>query len=103
MAPAFPLQPSLWAVTATPAPATPPLSGDINADVCIVGGGFAGLSTALHLAEQGAKVAMLEAHEPGWGGSGRNGGQVIPGLKYDPDALLAQFPGAQGERLVQFA
>ena len=103
MAPAFPLQPSLWAATATPAPSTPPLSGDINADVCIVGGGFAGLSTALHLAEQGAKVALLEAHEPGWGGSGRNGGQVIPGLKYDPDALLAQFPGAQGERLVQFA
>jgi glycine/D-amino acid oxidase-like deaminating enzyme len=46
---------------------------------------------------------LLEAHEPGWGGSGRNGGQVIPGLKYDPDELLTMFPGERGERLVQFA
>ena len=103
MATAFPLEPSLWAATAAPALPTPPLAADVSVDVCIVGGGFAGLSTALHLAEQGTKVALLEAFEPGWGGSGRNGGQVIPGLKYDPDELQAMFPGAFGERLAQFA
>ena len=81
MATAFPLEPSLWAATAAPALPTPPLAGDVSVDVCIVGGGYAGLSTALHLAEQGTNVALLEANEPGWGGSGRNGGQVIAGLK----------------------
>ena len=103
MARAFPLEPSLWAATAAPAQSTPPLGSDVAADVCIVGGGYAGLATALHLAEQGTRVVLLEAHEPGWGGSGRNGGQVIPGLKHDPDQLLTMFPGAQGERLVRFA
>ncbi len=103
MTKAFPLEPSLWAATATGATPTPPLVGDVDADVCVVGGGYAGLSTALHLAERGTRVVLLEAHEPGWGGSGRNGGQVIPGLKYDPDELLAMFPGERGERLVQFA
>ena len=103
MATAFPLEPSLWAATAAPALPTSPLDGDVKVDVCIVGGGYAGLSTALHLAEQGTRVALLEANEPGWGGSGRNGGQVIAGLKYDPAELQAMFPGALGERLTQFA
>jgi glycine/D-amino acid oxidase-like deaminating enzyme len=70
--------------------------------VCVIGAGYAGLSTALHLAERGVKTVVLEAHEPGWGGSGRNGGQVIPGLKYDPDELVQKFP-EQGEELVAFA
>jgi NADPH-dependent 2,4-dienoyl-CoA reductase/sulfur reductase-like enzyme len=74
----FPLQPALWAATAPPAPPTPALEGAAEADVCVVGGGYAGLSTALHLAERGVRTIVLEAHEPGWGGSGRNGGQVIP-------------------------
>ena len=66
------------------------------ADVCIVGGGYCGLSTALHLAERGIKAVVLEAKEPGFGGSGRNGGQVIPGLKFDPDELETMFgPGAR--------
>src|SRR5215207_5250940 len=56
----------------------------------------------LHLAERGVKTVVLEAHEPGWGGSGRNGGQVIPGLKYDPDELVEKFP-RRGEELVAFA
>ncbi len=99
----FPLAPSLWAATAPAAPPTPALDGEVRADVCIVGGGFCGLSAALHLAQAGARVVLLEAHEPGWGGSGRNGGQVIPGLKWDPDELLARFPGQAGERLVAFA
>ena len=99
----FPLAPSLWAATAPAAPDTPALAEDAQADVCIIGGGFCGLSAALHLTEAGTRVVLLEAHEPGWGGSGRNGGQVIPGLKYDPDKLAALLPGEAGERLVQFA
>jgi len=99
----FPLAPALWAATATSAPATPPLGDNRQVDVCVVGGGYAGLSTALHLAEKGISVVVLEAHEPGWGGSGRNGGQVIPGLKYDPDELLATYGPERGARLIDFA
>ena len=99
----FGLQPSLWAATACAAPPTPRLEGDARSDVCVVGAGYAGLSAALHLAARGASVVVLETNEPGWGGSGRNGGQVIPGLKYDPDELGAMFPGEAGERLARFA
>ena len=69
----------------------------------MIGGGYCGLSAALHLAEAGVAVRVLEAEEPGWGGSGRNGGQVIPGLKYDPDGLERKFPGEAGARLTAFA
>ena len=103
MAEPFPLAPSLWAATAAPAPLTPPLQSTTRADVCIVGGGYAGLSTALHLAERGVDAVVLEAHEPGWGGSGRNGGQVIPGLKFDPDEFRAMFPADIAGRLIRFA
>jgi glycine/D-amino acid oxidase-like deaminating enzyme len=92
---------SLWTATATPAPDCPPLDGSERADVCVVGGGFTGLSAALHLAEGGAEVVLLEASEPGFGASGRNGGQVIPGLKLDPDEIEAQFGGDRGVRLVE--
>ena len=98
----FPLAPSLWAATAPPAAPTPPLEASTNADVCVIGAGYAGLSTALHLAERGVRTVVLEAREPGWGGSGRNGGQVIPGLKYDPDELAAMVP-ERGEELAAFA
>lgn len=70
----FPLSPSLWAATAAPPPDTQPLTQSAQADVLVVGGGYAGLSTALHLAEQGVRVVLLEAREIGFGGSGRNGG-----------------------------
>jgi glycine/D-amino acid oxidase-like deaminating enzyme len=99
----FPLAPSLWAATAAPAPPTPPLEESASADVCIVGGGYAGLSTALHLAERGIRALVLEAYEPGWGASGRNGGQVIPGLKYDPDEIIGMFGAERGQRLIEFA
>jgi glycine/D-amino acid oxidase-like deaminating enzyme len=103
MAEPFPLSPSLWAATAPPAAETPPLAAPARADVCVIGGGYCGLSAALHLAEQGADTVLLEAREPGWGGSGRNGGQVIPGLKYDPAELRAKFGEEHGRRLVDFA
>jgi glycine/D-amino acid oxidase-like deaminating enzyme len=103
MAGPFPLEPSLWTATAPPAPPAPPLEESTQADVCVIGGGYAGLSTALHLAERGVRTVVLEAKEPGYGGSGRNGGQVIPGLKYDPDDLETMFGRARGEKLVAFA
>ncbi len=98
-----PLPPSLYAATARPAPDTPPLDGDRQADVVVVGAGFTGLSTALHLAEQGRDVVVLEANEPGWGASGRNGGQVNPGLKPDPDEVEANYGPELGGRMVRFA
>ena len=102
MAEPFPLEPSLWAATAPAAVPTPPLQASATADVCIVGAGYAGLSTALHLAERGITAVVLEAKEPGVGGSGRNGGQVIPGLKFDPDELETMFGPERGPRLVDF-
>jgi glycine/D-amino acid oxidase-like deaminating enzyme len=102
MAESFPLEPSLWSASAPAAPATPPLADSVQADACVIGGGYAGLSTALHLAERGVRTIVLEAKEPGYGGSGRNGGQVIPGLKYDPDDLEKMFGPEYGPKLVAF-
>jgi glycine/D-amino acid oxidase-like deaminating enzyme len=99
----FPLTPSLWAATAAPAPATAPLQASTRADVLVVGAGYAGLSTALHLAERGVDALVLEAREIGFGGSGRNGGQVIPGLKYDPDEIMARYGPERGEHVLRFA
>ena len=98
-----PLPPSLYAETARPAPPTPPLDGDARASVAIVGGGFTGLSTALHCAEAGIDAVVIEAHEPGWGASGRNGGQVNPGLKPDPQQVEADFGADLGRRMVAMA
>jgi glycine/D-amino acid oxidase-like deaminating enzyme len=100
----FPALPdSLWAATAPSAPSCPPLSGDRSADLCVVGGGFTGLSAAYHAAEAGADVVLVEAAEPGWGAAGRNGGQVIPGLKLDPDDVERRFGAERGGRLIDFA
>ncbi|MCV9997022.1 FAD-binding oxidoreductase [Pararhizobium sp. YC-54] len=101
--PAVPLPTSLYTDTAHPAPLTPPLDGDRTVSVAIIGAGFAGLSAALHLAEMGVDVCVLEANEPGWGASGRNGGQVNPGLKFNPDELLARFGGDLGQRMITMA
>jgi len=84
-------------------PESRPLEGDRRADVAVVGAGYTGLSAALHLAERGADVVVLDAAEPGWGGSGRNGGQVIPGLKDDPDELERKFGPETGRRMWQIA
>ena len=96
----LPLPPSLYAETARPAVDTPALDGDRRVSVAVIGGGFTGLSAALHLAERGVDVAVLEAHEPGWGASGRNGGQVNPGLKHDPDQVEADFGADLGGRML---
>lgn len=94
---------SLWAATTPSGPSCPPLSGDRCAELCVIGGGFTGLSAAYHAAEAGADVVLVEAAEPGWGAAGRNGGQLIPGLKLNPDDLERRFGAERGRRLVDFA
>lgn len=90
---------SLWEATACSAPSTHPLDGDAKADVVVVGGGFCGLSCALHLAEAGVDTILLEAQGPGWGASGRNGGQVIPCFKADPEILISRLGPDLGESM----
>ncbi len=99
----LPLPPSLYADTAVAPAATPPLEVDTDVSVAIIGGGFTGLSTALHLAEQGVDAVVLEGQEPGWGASGNNGGQINPGLKHDPDQVEADFGPDLGGRMIAFA
>jgi glycine/D-amino acid oxidase-like deaminating enzyme len=94
---------NLWEGTAVAAPDTPAADGDLKADVLVIGAGYLGLSAALHLAERGVDVIAVDRHGPGSGASGRNGGQVIPGLKYDPDDIETLFGRENGERLWRFA
>lgn len=82
-----PHAPSLYAATADPTLWFPALDGSTKADVAIVGGGYTGLSAALHLAEAGVDVVLLEAERIGWGASGRNGGQLHSGQRRDQDWL----------------
>lgn len=92
--------PSLWAAVTPPGPALPSLAGTHAADAVVIGAGFTGLSTALHLRRAGVGVTVLEAMEPGWGASGRNNGQVIPTLsRPDPDDIIARH-GETGGRFV---
>ena len=92
--------PSLWAAVTPEGAAWPAIDADLTADVVVIGAGFTGLSTALHLARQGVDVAVVEAAEPGWGASGRNNGQVIPTLtRPEPDDIIRRH-GEAGERLV---
>jgi len=94
---------SLWAAGAPPAASFPTLEGEQSADVCVVGGGYTGLSTALHAAEAGSQVVLVEGAEAGWGAAGRNGGQVIPGLKLDPEDLERHYGADRGQRLTAFS
>lgn len=90
----------LWEMTAPPAPDTVALAGDQNADVVIVGGGYTGLSAALHLAEAGVRVILLEAREIGFGGAGRNVGLINAGMWVMPDDLPGELGDVHGERLL---
>jgi len=101
--PSLALPPSLYADTAVAPVPTPPLDVDKTVSVAIIGGGFAGLSTALHLAEQGTDTLVLEARQPGWGASGNNGGQLNPGLKLDPDTIESTFGADLGRRMIAFS
>jgi len=94
---------SLWNATANEAVRCSKLSNDISVEVVIIGGGFTGLSAALHLAECGVKAVILEAETPGWGASGRNGGQVNPGLSVDPDQILKDFGEEMGNRMINLS
>ncbi|MDH4439379.1 MAG: FAD-binding oxidoreductase [Rhizobium sp.] len=82
-----------------------PLSGliDGQVDLLVIGGGYQGLSTAYHAARQGLRVQVIEARGLGEGASGLNGGQVIPGLKHDPESLRALLGDAAGEKLAAFS
>lgn len=94
--------PSLWAATATQADPSPQAQGDITCDTAIVGAGFTGLRAALHLAEAGSSVVVLDAGDVGWGASGRNGGQVNPMLPYNgPKELTSLIGPLYAERLAE--
>ncbi|TVU73953.1 MULTISPECIES: NAD(P)/FAD-dependent oxidoreductase [Cobetia] len=88
---------SWYASSANASPERPSLSGEVSCDVCVVGAGFTGISAALHLAEQGLKVMVLEAARVGYGASGRNGGQIVNSYSRDMDVIEERF-GAQTAR-----
>jgi gamma-glutamylputrescine oxidase len=94
---------SYYAATANQVPARPVLAGEVRVDACVVGGGFTGLSAALHLAERGYKTLLLESHRVGWGASGRNGGQLNTGLRKGPADLVAMFGPEDARRLFHLA
>ncbi len=83
--------PSYYAATAHPTPDRPSLTEAIEADICIVGAGYTGLSCALELAEKGHKVVLLEGARVGWGASGRNGGQIVNGLNASLEKIGQMF------------
>ncbi|WP_339109971.1 FAD-binding oxidoreductase [Thioclava sp. GXIMD4216] len=89
---------SYYAASANPAPLRPQLEGAQEADVCVVGAGFSGLSTALHLAEKGYQVTVVEGARIGWGASGRNGGQIVNGL----NASLQKIGKSYGQDTARF-
>lgn len=95
---------SLWQAIGRNRRGRPALNGALDVDLAIVGGGFTGLSTALHAAEQGRTVAVLEAEIVAWGATGRNAGFVVPNFaKMDPADILAHLGPERGERLIDFA
>ena len=91
---------SLWSATASPGPDCSALSTPRRAQAVVIGAGYTGLSAALHLAQAGRDVVVLESAQIGACASGVNGGQVIPGVKHDPDTLEAMFGPVLGARLI---
>ena len=102
MSTALPHVGSYYAASVAPVAPRASLQGEVGADVCVVGGGFTGINTALELAERGLSVIVLEAQRVGWGASGRNGGQLIRGLGHDVERF-EHLLGAEGVRFLQEA
>ena len=94
-----PLARTYYSASRTPAPVRAALTGSHTCDVCVVGGGIAGTSAALHLAERGFAVILLEAQQIGWGASGRSGAQVLPGVAASQDKLEKLIGTADARRV----
>lgn len=82
---------SYYAASANPAPLRPALQGLHETEICVLGAGYSGLSTALHLAEKGHKVTVVEGARIGWGASGRNGGQIVNGLNASLQTIQRRY------------
>lgn len=93
---------SVWSANATPLPVSSPVQQGEEVDLAVIGAGLLGLSAALHAARQGWSVRVLDAGNIASGASGKNGGQVIPGLKFDPDWLIQHYGKTRGETLIDF-
>jgi gamma-glutamylputrescine oxidase len=94
---------SYYAASANPVPSRPALQGDIETDICIIGAGYTGLSTALFLLESGFRVTVLEAARVGFGASGRNGGQIVNSYSRDIDVIERSVGGTQARLLGDMA
>lgn len=94
---------SLWASTAEPLPAFPKLKGDVQADVVIIGAGYTGLSAAHHIAKSGLVPVVLEANQPGWGASGRNGGVITAKFRLSFRDIDAAHGRAMARRMYEIA
>jgi glycine/D-amino acid oxidase-like deaminating enzyme len=92
----------VWVTHASQNVQSVPIKSNENIDLAIVGGGIMGLASAYHAARKGLSVHVIDMGRIGEGASGMNGGQVIPGLKYDPEALIERFGAERGEALVDF-
>jgi gamma-glutamylputrescine oxidase len=94
---------SLWASTAEPLRAFPSLSGEVQADVVIIGAGYTGLSAAHHIAKSGLSPVVLEANRPGWGASGRNGGVITAKFRQSFRGIDAAHGRAMAKRMYEIA
>jgi len=93
---------SYYAASARASTSWPALDADLSADVCVIGGGFTGVNTAIELAQRGLSVVLIEARRIGWGASGRNGGQLIRGIGHEVEGF-ARYVGNDGVRYLQRA
>ena len=94
---------SYYAASASDKTIRPSLEGDISADICVIGAGFTGLSTAIHLAEKGFKVVVLEGSLVGFGASGRNGGQIVNSYSRDIDFIEKHYGQDVGNEMGKMA
>src|SRR5882757_4641925 len=94
---------SYYVATANPFEPAPTLKGAVEADLCVIGGGCTGLSAALHARERGLSVVLLEGGKIGWGASGRNGGQMIPGLRKGARGLVKLYGPERAKALFDLA